>query len=991
MRLFLWGGIAEAWGGTYSNSIGRQGILIGDLSLVPFPSIRSRRCNKEPQVFVALIAEVSLQRLEVDTLLKISGASLYPMRRACLLLFVTITMLTVVIVAPSSGCCSSSRENRPSRVLVLSSFHPGQPWGDDFIDTFKTELQGESRQVEFYIEYMDSERHHHMAHLEQLVSIYEYRYAYMQPDCIAAFGDEAFEFLRRHAHSLFGDVPVVFAGVSDDKRDRLGGYDNFTGGFVAVAAESTLSLIQKLHPAASRFVLISDTTGESRRVRAAVEKAIEALKPLRLEVWESVDFDTGELFSAAGALGADSVVLFAGCSVDRQGLYFSSRWCLKRLADVSRVPIYGLQESYLGNGIVGGELISAHELGALSAHLTSEVLDGKGPSSERLSTLENRVFSFDARQLDKFHIDEGVLPVGAKVLFREIGFFDRYRVQIWVAIGVIVAQMISILFLVVAITRRGRAERALQRTEETLDMAVKGADLGLWRLDLEGNIVTLNGRWAEILGYPAKEKQIPYEQWVEMVHPEERAQFVTALERHVKGDISFFRAEHRIQAQDGTTRWIVTRGKVVVRENLKERSSIRLAGTHLDISEQRAAEAQRNELRGQLSQRQRIESIGELAGGIAHDFNNLLSPILGYTDMALSEMDPSAPLFSDLLEIRTAGKRAKDLVHKLLTFGRRQILSPEFLNLNTVTEDLRSMLTHLVRADVSIHFGLSPDLWTVYADPVHVQQILVNLVVNACDAMPNGGRLAIQTMNTRALPRSSGIEDGQEYVILRVEDTGTGMTEAVREKIFAPFFTTKEKGHGTGLGLATVYSVVKQHDGHIFVDTESGKGSRFDVYLPRSNGTVVTRSEVTRRAVGPESGKTVLLAEDNDAVRKLVVDILSSHGGYHVLFAADGAEALDVLRAYTGDIHLVLTDVIMPRMNGRALQRSVASLRPGTPVVFMSGYSDNVLGSHGVRDKDIRLLNKPFSAEELLVFVESALSSYHPGGLPMPLEATGPV
>jgi PAS domain S-box-containing protein len=869
---------------------------------------------------------------------------------------------------PSSSWSGNGDYPSPSRILVLNSYYPGHPVGDDFIETLKHHLQRDDHRPELYIEYMDTDRYSDTGHLQQLLNIYDYRYKHLRPDAIISFGENALEFLRRNQMQLFGDTPVVFAGVPELEEGMLSGYSNFTGITMRLDPEPTMRLIISLQPEINRIVLVSDDTSDGRIIRNAVLKLEKRLAPIKLISLESSKVSTGNLLTSLGSYGEDTAILFASWSKDKSGVHFSSRMMLERIAKETSLPVYGLSESYLGNGIVGGHMYSAKELGTHAASLAMEPLrhHSKGLAVE---TIDMRHYGFDARQLKRFRIDLARLPRDAVIIGREISFYERYKVPIWVAIGVLSAQAVTIIFLVATMVLCKRAEYALKRSEQTLDLAIRGADLGLWSWHIPGRRLLLNDRWAEILGYRPQDIPPEFDAWLGLVHPDDRAQFMQALQSHLDGKSKVFRAEHRMLDRSGGIRWTITRGKIIGPDTSAPNSPQQVAGTHLDITEQREAENQRNELRIQLIQRQKIESIGELAGGVAHDMNNLLSPILGFSDMALLEMNPEDSHYEDLIEIRNAGRRARDLVAKLLAFGRKQLLTPVFLSLNQVVEELKSILSTLIREDIRVVFDLEPGLWTVYADPIQIQQILINLVVNARDAMIDSGQLIVKTRNSDSPPIG---ESGADHVLLSVSDTGMGMTDEVKQKIFEPFFTTKEKGQGTGLGLATVYGIVKQHKGYILVDSTLGKGARFEIYLPRAYGIAYSTTPIDLQLVPSSNNETILLAEDDEKVCDLVERILTKHG-FKVLCAGDGEEALTLAREYSEKIHLLLSDVIMPKMNGCQLCRSFEAVRPGIPVIFMSGYSDDVIANQGVVADSTMVLMKPFHVDELLRTVRTAL------------------
>jgi signal transduction histidine kinase len=392
----------------------------------------------------------------------------------------------------------------------------------------------------------------------------------------------------------------------------------------------------------------------------------------------------------------------------------------------------------------------------------------------------------------------------------------------------------------------------------------------------------------------------------------------------------------------------------------------------------RAELVERRQLEVQLVQAQKMEGIGQLAGGIAHDFNNILVAISGYTHLAREALPPDHTAHTDLFEVQKAAGRAVNLTRQLLAFARRQITDPQPINLNTLLDDMKLMLRRLVREDIELTVRPAPDLWTTLADPGQMEQVLINLVVNARDAMPDGGQLVIETANVvldeeyahRHVAVTSGL-----YVLLAVSDTGVGIDQETLQHVFEPFFTTKQPGEGTGLGLSTCYGIVKQNGGNIWIYSEVGQGTTVKVYLPRTAGAAVAPHEYAEPEAVLGGSETVLLVEDEAAVRELIVRTLRAYG-YQVLEADNGEAALRIAALYRDTrIHLLLTDVVMPHMGGRALADRIVQSRPALKVLFTSGYTDNAIVHHGRLDRGINFLPKPFTPLALVRKVREVLDS----------------
>ena len=387
--------------------------------------------------------------------------------------------------------------------------------------------------------------------------------------------------------------------------------------------------------------------------------------------------------------------------------------------------------------------------------------------------------------------------------------------------------------------------------------------------------------------------------------------------------------------------------------------------------------AERFELERQLQQVQKLESIGRLAGGVAHDFNNVLSVIIGYSELLLTQIPPEDPIYKKIKAIYDSGTTASTLTRQLLAFSRKQLLERKVISINTIIRDFLKILGKIVGEDIVFTTYLSEKSCTVEADPGQIEQILMNLIVNAKDAMPAGGEIIIETAEVELDELYSDkhieIKPGQ-YVLLTISDTGEGMDEEVMSKIFDPFFTTKELGKGTGLGLATVYGIVKQHDGYIYVYSEKNKGTTFKIYLPASNKSVEETESKSITKPLSQGKETILIVDDKTSIRRLIVETLKPLG-YNCLQAASGKEAIDVLHEYKGEVNLLLTDVVMPYMNGKELAETIRKERPEIKIIFMSGYTENIIAHQGVLEQGINYISKPITPVALTQKIKTVLHS----------------
>lgn len=524
-------------------------------------------------------------------------------------------------------------------------------------------------------------------------------------------------------------------------------------------------------------------------------------------------------------------------------------------------------------------------------------------------------------------------------------------------------EIIGVVATIRDITERKQVEEALRESEKKYRTLIERMSEGLLQVDNNGLIQFVNDRFCEMVGY-ARDELLgkPASELLSQAGD----QFLTEKEiRPTPENTAPY--ETQLRMKSGETIWVRVGVAPVIDAENKVIGSVRI---HADITERKQAEKTRARLEEHLRQSQKMEAVGTLAGGIAHDFNNLLTAIMGYTGLALDRISPDEPPYHDILGIQKTAERATDLTRQLLAFARRQMVELRVLNLNDLILDMGKMLRRLIGENIELVTLPAPDLGLVKVDPGQFEQLLVNLAINARDAMPEGGKLIIETANVtldRLYAQNHAEVIPGEYVMLAVTDNGIGMTEDIQDHIFEPFFTTKEVNKGTGLGLATCFGTVKQSNGHIWVYSEPGQGTSLKIYLPRM-AEPETDSPFRNDPFGnlPRGTETILLVEDDPAVRGLASRILSQQG-YHLLEASNGDEALRLVQKQPRQkIDLLITDVVMPQMGGKDLANRLKTIQPSFKVLFTSGYADNAIVQHGILEPEIDFLQKPFSLEMLI-------------------------
>jgi PAS domain S-box-containing protein len=526
-------------------------------------------------------------------------------------------------------------------------------------------------------------------------------------------------------------------------------------------------------------------------------------------------------------------------------------------------------------------------------------------------------------------------------------------------VGIILIFDVYVVFQQVQLSR---FRKQLAEQEELFRLISENAADMIAVVDTKGRRLYNSPSYQKLLGYSREElgKTSAFDQ----IHADDRKAVEDAANDARRTGMGRT-VEYRIRHKEG--QWLTLESTASVVRN-RDGVVEKLVIVNRDITE-------RKQLEEQLHRSQKLEAIGRLSGGVAHDFNNLLGLIIGYSEALQERIPPDDPFREAVDEIQNAGKRAAALTQQLLAFSRKQVLEPRTLNLNTIIQDIEKMLRRLVGEDIEMQLVLSPNNCSVKADRSQIEQVILNLVVNARDAMPNGGKLTIETGNWE-LDRSTVLRHPYvipgPYAMLKVTDTGCGMDAELQSHIFEPFFTTKEKGKGTGLGLATAYGVIKQSGGYIWVDSEVGKGTTFRIYLPEVNAVAEAVPDMKAAAkVAPER-RTILVVEDERSLRKLTRKTLSD-AGHKVFEAGDASEALEISRKTEGAIDLLLTDVIMPGMSGKKLADVLLAERAGIGVLYMSGYADGEIATHGILEEGTAILRKPFTRDELMRRVEDAL------------------
>jgi len=853
-----------------------------------------------------------------------------------------------------------------AQILILHSYYLGYHWSDDIMEGIRSSFRDSGVVAHPQVEYMDVRRYPTSEHLQLLHAYFKQKFRDLKFDVVISSDNAAFEFLLKHQEELFPQTPVIFCGVESLEQYDLSRRPLFTGVIEAIEDVPTVAVALELHPKARRVVSITDYRPTLDSARSGTTKLQKAFPQLEFIFIDPQSLRMAELLERVKNYPADSTVGLLGAFFgNRFGETFTAEEATRLVSQNCLFPVYGINTNTFGYGIVGGKLTNGFFQGTEAARRALAILlGGRSPADLPISGESPNRFQFDAVQLKRWRINRSLLPPESLIANEPVSLYSEHKRAILTVLGFLALQSVAISVLLMNVSRRKKAEAMLRGSEASLEEAQSIAHIGSWHHDLASRHLRWSDETYRIFGYASERPAVSLDFFIERVHPDDLEAVIRAGQE-ARASRKPYRAEHRIIRPDGSERLVQQQAKVFTDNQGK---AVRMVGTIQDITEVR-------HLEDQLRHSQKLEAVGRLAGGIAHDFNNLLTAINGYSDLTLERLPAQDSIRPNIEEIRKAGKRAASLTQQLLAFSRKQVLQPRVINLNTILAEMDNMLHRLLGEDIQLQAHLAPDLGQVKADPGQIEQVILNLAVNARDAMPEGGQLTIETSNAR-------LDDGYarmhqdavpgRYVLLAVTDSGCGMDSATQARIFEPFFTTKEQGKGTGLGLATIYGIVQQSGGSIWVYSEPGHGSTFKIYLPLCMDSAEAAGPASARGRSLTGTETVLVVEDEPAVRDFVRLVLARNG-YQVLEAMNGKHALEVSQQHPGEIQLMVADVVMPEMGGQQLAANLAASRPRMKVLYLSGYTENAIVRHGFLDSRITFLQKPFTMETLLQKVRQTL------------------
>lgn len=870
---------------------------------------------------------------------------------------VVVALLTsVTAVDGQVPLATVDNVHRKPVVVVLHSYHHGYTWTDSISDGIRAAFAPRAEPVDLRFEFLDARRIVTEEYFEDLRRLLRTKYSEIDIDVVICADDQAMHFLLGAGAEIFQGVPAVVCSASSfepsirELRAITGLEDSFD-------IEETLDAAIDLHPGIQEVVVITDTTRTGRALRDRAEEVFTSHRGgLRFRYLEDLTQD--ELVSETAAIDEGSMVFFFIFSRDRAGDVFSHEVSLRRIRQVCKVPIYAVWESFLGHGIVGGKIHSGREEGRMVAEMADRIIRGEDASEIPLTSSPSR-FTFDWRELNRFGIDEDRLPEGSLVSERPNSLYRQYKGMFW-TIGATFAVLVTlVVFLVLNTLRRRRAEAVQARFAAILGTTSDFVAMATPK----GEITYINPAGRRLIGWGEDESLEGKS--VRDLTPDRVFQLIRKTAIATPGEGGVWTGETAAMHRDGTE---IPVSQVILTHRSPKGEIEFLSTIVRDLRPRIETEESLRAIEEHLQHSRKMEAIGQLAGGVAHDFNNLLTGIMGNADLLTMLLPEGSREANRARDILVASEKAASVTRQLLMFSRKGSFKTTVVDLRTIVDSVISLLSRSIDRRIEIERQFTYDRTIVTGDSSQIENAILNLAVNARDAMPDGGTLMFSvgsvTLDEDSMAvRSEELAAG-DYVEVVVSDTGVGIPEKLQARIFEPFFTTKGPGKGTGLGLATAYGCARNHKGSIGVASEPGRGSSFRIMFPVAEHGLTVETPTAETAVVPCGEGRIMVVDDEKIVRDIVVESLGSFG-YTVTACEDGHEAVEVYRREGDEIDMVILDLIMPKMNGSDTFSALKVIDPDVRVMLSSGYSANQEVKGLLDNGACGFLVKPFTLSEL--------------------------
>ncbi len=878
----------------------------------------------------------------------ISGRS----KRYCVVVFLCCLLNIGLFRADAVG-------QEKKHILVVHSYNKGLEWTDNEDEGIMTALRPQLDTLDVYTEYMDTKRVTGGAYIREFHKLLQQKYAKTVFQCIITTDDDAFNFILRDCRDLFPGVPVVFCGVNYLDDSVVAANRNLVTGVVeAFDVPATLRMALKLVPDTSTIAVINDRTTTGIANQKILDRVLPAFAS-RVKFEFLTDLSMADLQRKVQSLKQGTLILLMTFNRDSTGHDYDYDQSISLISRAAKVPMFGVWEFYLGKGIVGGMLTSGRIQGENAATMALRLLHGDHAKDIAVMKTSLNRFMFDYRQLKRFNIDLSSLPGGSVIRYRPQTFQQSHPQLFDAGIAAVSCLLLVILLLLVRMRDKKRSLQELEGAHRRTVTILESIADGFVAYDRAFRFTYVNNEAERILGR-SRNDLLGRSHWEAL--PVAGGDPIEAFYRQVMETREAGELEYRLGGKDAEkNQWIALKAYPA------EGGGLSVYFKDITVQMQ---------LEKNLRQAQKMEAIGTLAGGIAHDFNNILSIIIGFTEMAKMKLPESSPVEDHLQRVLDAGARATDLVKQILTFSRWTEQEKKPIQVASFIKETLKLLQPLLPATIEIHkeISVTPERSVVLMDPTEIHQVVMNLCTNAAHAMRDkGGRLSIRVSELVAdaffLSRNPDLEAGS-YVCLSISDTGVGMDTATVERIFDPYFTTKDPGVGTGLGLPVVQGIVKGHHGAVTVYSEPGKGTTFNVFLPRIEGG--GSAPVLLRKDLPRGSERVLFVDDERHLAELGAQMLAPFG-YKVTAMTSSREALAMVRSDASAFDLVVTDMTMPAPTGMELAMEIKAVRPDIPIILCTGFSD-LINEAKARESGIdAFLLKPYAAADLVLTMHGVL------------------
>ncbi len=877
-------------------------------------------------------------------------------RTTCIVLFFHIIFALIVVSEPLAG------ENPKKTVLYINSYHNGYQWSDMILKGIRSKLEESSYKIDLQIEYMDAKKYNVAPVIEELRKLYLKKFGNIHFDVVMVSDDDAFNFALKYRPQIFPGVPIVFCGVNDleKEEEEIG---NITGVVENFDLAGTLEIALKLHPEKRRMIVVGDNSTAGLGIRHQIEALAPRFKEkVQIDYW--IQLDLAEVQSRVKELSQTDFLFFIPYYQVIGDRFFTAEEVMSAISDSSNVPLYTSWEFLLGSGAVGGSLLSGYDHGREAAKKALQILCGAAPGSIPIETNPKGLYLFDYNILKRFHIDESLLPAGSKLINEPSPFYKLPRELFWTIMVSIFLLLVALVFLIINMLARRKVERKIKNQltfQETLIDTIP--QLVSWK-DMKGSYLGANRTFASFFGLN-NVAEVVGQSTRNVVKDDKYVDWSVSADAAVaSGKEAYRKKRKRIVAKNGEISWLE-----VNKVPLKNQSG-NITGV-LTTAENITREYN---LEKQLLQSQKMEAIGTMAGGIAHDFNNILTSIINSTELAIGDVDEDSQTAKDLERVLKAARRGGSVVKQILTFSRPSQEGFQSTDLSKVISEVVSLMEVSLPGNISIKSYIKPGLQSIYADPTQIHQAVMNLSTNAFHALRKGGGEIEIRLEESALDEEQAryldLQPGK-YMRLSVTDDGPGISSKIIDKIFDPFFSSKSKKEGTGLGLTVALAIIKGHNGALRVSSEAGVGSEFEMYIPVLICLDKETSTEKKGKTKADGGRILFVEDDPDQLQtapRLLRDL-----GYEVDAVGESSKALELLAARPSRFDLIISDYDMPGLNGVELAKGVQRQQPDLPVIIVSG-REEALGAVTQVENVVRVVIKPYEKNLLKSVIEAALS-----------------